>query len=270
MPHLSVDGIRVHYREDGQGPPVIFTHGGGSSGAQWRKVCELLAPRWRTITVDHYGHGGTGPWPAAIEARTHEDDARLVRATLGGHAGLGTNGGHDFGGGGGLRLGLEGPAGVRALALLEPIALSLLAEAGETALHEDYMAFANEFLRRVRMGRVETAWEDFMEVNNGPGSWQRLSTEAREKMLGITLGVCSGWHANFNHATSLAECGGIALPTLVMYGGGTHPRFIRLAELLSEHIPGATLETIPGAGHMSPLSHPEALAELLAAHLEKH
>ncbi|MCH8888657.1 MAG: alpha/beta hydrolase [SAR324 cluster bacterium] len=270
MPHLNVDGIRVHYREDGQGPPVIFTHGGGSSGAQWRKVCELLAPRWRTITVDHYGHGGTGPWPGAIEARTHEDDARLVRAVMD-HAGEPAHlVGHSFGGGVVLRLVLEEPAGVRSLTLLEPIALSLLAEAGETALHEDYMAFANEFLRRVRMGRVETAWEDFMEVNNGPGSWQRLSTEAREKMLGITLGVCSGWHANFNHATTLAECGGIALPTLVMYGDGTHPRFIRLAEILSEHIPGATLETIPGAGHMSPLSHPEALAELLAAHLEKH
>ena len=38
MPHLNVDGIRVHYRESGQGPSVIFTHGGGSSGAQWRKV----------------------------------------------------------------------------------------------------------------------------------------------------------------------------------------------------------------------------------------
>lgn len=270
MPHLNVDGTQVHFRESGEGPPVIFTHGGGSSGAQWRKVCEILSPRFRTITVDHFGHGGTGPWPGPMEARRHEDDARLVRAVMD-HAGEPAHlVGHSFGGGVVLRLVLGDPAGVRSLTLLEPIALSLLKEAGETALAEEYIAFAMEFLRRVEAGAVDEAWEKMMDVNNAPGAWNRMSQEAREKMIEVTPGVCSVWHGNINHATTLGECGGINLPILLVHGERTHPRFIRLTGILSEHIPGARLEVIPGAGHMSPLTHPEALAGLLAAHLEAH
>ncbi len=274
MSHLNVEGIQFHYRENGQGPPVIFTHGGGSSGAQWRKVCELLAPRYHTITVDHYGHGGTDPWPGTMEARRHEDDARLVRALMG-ERGI-TGGepahlvGHSFGGSVVLRLVLGDASGIRSMTLLEPIAMSLLAEVGETVLYEGYREFAMDFLKKVEAGAVEQAWEEFVDINNAPGAWKRMSPEAREKMLGLTQDACSGWHANLNHATTLAECSAIATPTLVMYGQRTRPIFIRLAEILSEHIPGARLEVIPGAGHMSSLTHPEALAKLLAAHLEMH
>lgn len=270
MPHLSVDGTQVHYRESGEGPPVIFTHGGGSSGAQWRKVCELLAPRFRTITVDHFGHGGTGPWPGAIEARRHEDDARLVRAVMD-HAGEPAHlVGHSFGGGVVLRLVLEDATQVRSMALLEPMAVPLLAEAGENAMHGEFMVFLREFLRRVDAGQVDSAWEEFMEIFNGPGSWKRMPHEAKEKILATTPSVCSGTYAIINHATTLAECAGLALPALLLHGELTHPPFIRLTGILAEHIPAARLEVIPGAGHMSPLTHPAALAELLAAHLEAH
>ena len=59
-------------------------------------------------------------------------------------------------------------------------------------------------------------------------------------------------------------------PALRVTGGRTPPRLVRLCGIFSDHIPGGRLEVIPGAGHMSPLTHPEALAELLAAHLETH
>jgi len=50
-----VGGMAVHCREIGQCPPVLLLHGGGFSGAQWKRVCELLAGCFHMATMDHYG-----------------------------------------------------------------------------------------------------------------------------------------------------------------------------------------------------------------------
>ena len=102
MTHLNVQGIKVHYRETGSGTPVVLLHGGGSSGARWRKVCEILADRYRMITIDHYGQGGTDPWPGSPESLSHDEEAKLVRALVK-YAGEPVHlVGHSYGGGGGF------------------------------------------------------------------------------------------------------------------------------------------------------------------------
>jgi pimeloyl-ACP methyl ester carboxylesterase len=266
MPHLHVSGTSVHYREQGSGPAVVLLHGGGSSGAQWREVCALLAPRFRMVTMDHYGHGGTDPWPGPPEARTHEAEAALVRALL---ARLGEPAhlvGHSYGGGVALRLALSGPEGLRSLTLIEPIALSLLREGGEFALYEHYRDFALSFQRDVAAGEVARAWENFIDGNDAPGRWAALEDSAREGFLSLTDTIVSGWHANLSHATSPAECRALGLPVLLIHGERTQPHFRRMTELLAEHIPACRQVVLPGAGHMSPLSHAQALADELAGH----
>jgi 3-oxoadipate enol-lactonase len=38
---------------------------------------------------------------------------------------------------------------------------------------------------------------------------------------------------------------------------------------IADHVPGAVLETIPTAGHLSNMEAPEAFSELLRSHLER-
>jgi pimeloyl-ACP methyl ester carboxylesterase len=42
----------IHYREDGQGEPIVFVHGLFVDGSLWRKVTPLLAPDYRCIAPD--------------------------------------------------------------------------------------------------------------------------------------------------------------------------------------------------------------------------
>ena len=67
--------------------------------------------------------------------------------------------------------------------------------------------------------------------------------------------------------SSLTDCGSLAAPTLVMRGEHAPLPTRRIAEMLARAIPGATAEAVAGAGHMAPVTHPDAVAAALGRHL---
>ena len=92
---------RLHTVRLGNGPPIVFVHGMGTSAATWERCTELLADRFATIAVDLLGHGSS-PVPANPEEYTRDrtladlDDvladldepAALVGHSLGGYLAL--------------------------------------------------------------------------------------------------------------------------------------------------------------------------------------
>ena len=48
---------RLHTIQRGEGPPIVFVHGLGTSAATWDRSTELLADRFTTISLDLLGHG---------------------------------------------------------------------------------------------------------------------------------------------------------------------------------------------------------------------
>ncbi|HEY5945339.1 MAG TPA: alpha/beta fold hydrolase [Kofleriaceae bacterium] len=56
---VEVDGVSVHYREQGQGPAVVLLHGYGASLEAWGGVAPVLAAQHRVIAVDLKGFGWT-------------------------------------------------------------------------------------------------------------------------------------------------------------------------------------------------------------------
>ena len=59
--YAEVDGVRVHYVEAGEGPPVLLLHGLGGSLAVWWENILPLAGRFRVIALDLPGHGDSAP-----------------------------------------------------------------------------------------------------------------------------------------------------------------------------------------------------------------
>jgi pimeloyl-ACP methyl ester carboxylesterase len=57
MPELLVDTIRLYYQVQGQGDPLVFVHGLGSSHRDWQRQVDYFAARYRVITLDLRGHG---------------------------------------------------------------------------------------------------------------------------------------------------------------------------------------------------------------------
>ena len=62
-----------------------------------------------------------------------------------------------------------------------------------------------------------------------------------------------------------AVLGAISAPVLVLHGSNTKPFLVTSARHVADHVPSARVQEIPGAGHATPLTHPEALAKALAA-----
>ncbi|WP_435361915.1 alpha/beta fold hydrolase [Haloarchaeobius sp. DFWS5] len=60
MSTVQLDEATHWYDERGQGPPLVFIHGGWSNADAWREQVEYFADDFRVITYDVRGHGRTG------------------------------------------------------------------------------------------------------------------------------------------------------------------------------------------------------------------
>src|SRR5947207_994811 len=52
MKSVDLDAGRIHYRESGSGPTIVFAHGLLVNGTLWRKVTPLLEGRFRCVVPD--------------------------------------------------------------------------------------------------------------------------------------------------------------------------------------------------------------------------
>ncbi|HWA83837.1 MAG TPA: alpha/beta fold hydrolase [Fimbriimonadaceae bacterium] len=55
--YLNVDGGRMHYVDEGQGPPIVFVHGNPTWSFLFRGMIRDLSLKHRCIAMDHIGFG---------------------------------------------------------------------------------------------------------------------------------------------------------------------------------------------------------------------
>lgn len=55
-----VDGVRIHYKDQGSGPAILLIHGSIGDTADWDGWVGILAPRYRVIRIDLPGFGLSG------------------------------------------------------------------------------------------------------------------------------------------------------------------------------------------------------------------
>jgi pimeloyl-ACP methyl ester carboxylesterase len=81
MPSVSVNGISLHYTDEGEGDVVLLIHGLGSSSEDWELQLPVLTPGYRVIAIDLRGHGESskpaGPYSLEMFAG---DVAALIEA----------------------------------------------------------------------------------------------------------------------------------------------------------------------------------------------
>ena len=71
---VDADGLRVHFAEAGEGPPVLLLHGWPQHWYMWRRVIERLAPHFRLIAPDLRGFGWTEAPGSGYDAETFATD----------------------------------------------------------------------------------------------------------------------------------------------------------------------------------------------------
>jgi pimeloyl-ACP methyl ester carboxylesterase len=58
---MLVDGVRLHYRDEGHGPTVVLIHGQFDSLLMWEPWAAALKEQYRVVRFDLTSHGLTGP-----------------------------------------------------------------------------------------------------------------------------------------------------------------------------------------------------------------
>ena len=262
---VRVSGGEAAVRVQGEGPPVVLTHGTPASSYLWREVVPALAREHTVHVWDMLGYGasradpGTAP-SIALQARTL---AELVA-----HWGLEEPAlvGHDIGGGVVLRAHLTEGVRARRLALLDAAVLGPWNTpfTEHQQRHADVYrtmpsdVFADLVAARFRTATHRPLTEESAAAYLAP--W--LGAEGQARWLDQVAAV--GFHDTRDVAGRL---GAVDVPTLVLWGARDTWLPPSTGERLAAAIPGARLRLIEDAGHFLPEDAPRAVAGALLTHL---
>ena len=239
----------IAWREAGDGPPVLFLHGLGGTRLAWEPQLEGLADRFRCIAWDLPGYGDSAPlheltFPAIVASIVRLLDTLTVdRADV---VGL------SFGGQQALHMALDHPERVRRLVL------------ADTSARFGADGTDPEAWMRLRLDPLDAGVTPadmaapVLDSITAPGWGGR----ERERLLDAFARIPSdGLRAAVRCLPShdvTARLGEVAAPTLVIVGELDEETPASYAEALRDGIPGARMEIIPGAGHLTPSETPRA------------
>ena len=114
---MEIPAGRMHYIDEGRGPPILFVHGTPTWSFEWRHLVRALREGYRCVAVDHLGFGlSDRPRSAAYTLEGHAERLRAFVERLG-LAQL-TLVAHDFGGPIALPLAEEVPSRIARLVVI--------------------------------------------------------------------------------------------------------------------------------------------------------
>lgn len=256
---LDVDGARLYYEVEGQGPPLVFIHGWTHNVRVWDPQVPAFRSLYRVIRWDRRGFGkSTG---SADETADPADLDALLR-----HLGVGSASlvGWSAGACVALAFALAYPEKVSALVLYGPCPPDGF---GLPFTGPDSFPVAR-MIELVRTRGVAALAEIFADhqitagLRDDPAIRARMAeTLAAYSGADILRPVPPSGKVPPAHVDRLHN---VRAPTLVLVGDLEMPYFKVVAEALAYGIPGARKVEIPGGGHGVSWTEPERFnAEVL-------
>lgn len=254
----DVDAQPVAWREIGAGSPVLLLHGIGMTRTGWDSVAATLADRHRCIAWDMPGYGASPPSAEPLTLRTAAAAAAgLVEAIDGPVHVVGLS----MGGMVALELALLRPDLVRSLGLLDTSPAFGLDGTDPDAWRAARLAPLDTG------ARVEEFAEPVLRGVMAPDADPAAVAAAVASMCRVSIaGLRAAVSALPDHDVR-DRLAAITAPTLVVVGELDEETPPSYAEALAAGIPGARLEVISGAGHLTPFEAPVEVARLIGDHL---
>ncbi len=264
------DGTELYYKDWGEGPPVVFSHGWPLSADAFEDQMFYLASRgYRCIAHDRRGHGRSSqPWHGN-DLDTYADDLATVIETLDLRGA--TLVGHSTGGGEVTRyLGRHGTARVAKAVLISAIPpLMLKTEKNPGGLPREVF---DGLRANVAADRAQF-WKDLslpFYSYNRPGA--KVSEGVRESF--VLQGMLAGFPAAyfcieaFSETDLTEDLEKFDVPTLILHGDDDQIVPIGASALRSSKlIKDAQLKVYPGAPHGMCTTHKHEVNEDLLAFL---
>jgi pimeloyl-ACP methyl ester carboxylesterase len=268
MRTVNIKGAQVAYSDTHTGEPVLLIHCSSSSGKEWRSLTETLGRRFRAIVPDQWGCGQSDPWMGCGGFSLSEEAAPILEILDSLEVPVHLVG-HSYGGGIALKVARERPAMIRSLTLIEPSAFHLLRTGGAVneTLFQEIAQVAAVVQESVATGNYWGGMKYFVNYWSGSNAWSSMSHEARFKTSQRLPKVVLDFHALFSEPAALHDYASLSHRTLLVCGEKSPGPSRRIVELLASVMPHARTVRISGAGHMSPMTHPEAVNTAIRKHL---
>lgn len=259
MPKMLVNNINLYYEISGNGQPLVFIHGLGSSTRDWELQVAEFCKNFKVITFDLRGHGQSdkppGPYSMPLFA---SDTAGLLKA-------LGIESAHivglSLGGGVAFQLALDAPALVKKLVIVNSAPELVVRTFKDRVMVWQRFAIV-KLLGMRKMGEVlskrlfpkpeHAQWRaTFVE------RWAENDTRAYQN----TMRAMIGW--SVTDRLSSIRC-----PTLILTADQDYtPVAVKAA--YTKLIPGAKLVVIPDSHHATPVEQPQKFNDALMQFLTK-
>lgn len=248
--------------------PVIALHCSGGSGGQWRKLAAALGDCYDVIAPSFIGCGDAQPWTGE-RAFTLADEAKRIMDLVDALSEPVHLIGHSYGGGVALKVAVARPNAVASLALYEPSAFHLLKQMEPSASGQlaEIEAIAGAVVAGVVSGGYQQAAAVFVDYWNGSGAWASLRPDLRAGILRWFPKAPLEFRALLQDDTPITVYRSITCPVSLICGEHALAPSRRIVAELAAALPHATVEIIPGAGHMGPVTHADAVNGCLTQHL---
>jgi len=264
---LEIDGVRLHYREEGEGPPVVLLHANYASLFMWEPWAAALKDRYRVIRVDLPAHGLTGPEPSGnyslqrIQSLFEQFvDARgLERFVV-----VGTS----IGGTVAMRYAADHPERIERLVMISPGSLEARVRGRTTPANvpkiADVLAWVTP--RAFTAYMLRNDYGDPARVTDAVidewyAMWMREGN--RQAMIDLLRQYVSGGVE--------AKIRSIRVPVLLIWGEKNKRVPLALAyetRALLGNSPQVQLEVLPGIGHMLVQEAPKQSAAVIRRYLD--
>jgi pimeloyl-ACP methyl ester carboxylesterase len=264
---VEIDGVRLHYREEGEGPPVVLLHANYASLFMWEPWAAALKDRYRVIRVDLPAHGLTGPEPSGdyslqrIQSLFEQFvDARgLERFVV-----VGTS----IGGTVAMRYAADHPERIERLVMISPGSLEARVRGRTTPANvpkiADVLAWVTP--RAFTAYMLRNDYGDPARVTDAVidewyAMWMREGN--RQAMIDLLRQYVSGGVE--------AKIRSIRVPVLLIWGEKNKRVPLALAyetRALLGNSPQVQLEVLPGIGHMLVQEAPQQSAAVIRRYLD--
>jgi pimeloyl-ACP methyl ester carboxylesterase len=246
----------LFYEASGTGDAVVLVHAFSVDRRMWAPQIALLERRFRVVRYDLRGHGksdGPGsPYAPHDDLRSVLDALGIGKATLIGLS-AGSTLAIDF-----------------AIAYPDRVARLVLASPGLNGhVPSSPLTWTQPVFQAAGAGDAEGAARLWAGT---PIMAIRADLSAAPAVRDLVMSNVRVWTYKANPARPLTppavgRLAEVKCPTLVILGERDLPHIKEIADLLAKGIPGATLATIPGAGHMVNLDARQAFDQAIDAFL---
>jgi pimeloyl-ACP methyl ester carboxylesterase len=252
---IHVDGMDVHYRDEGTGPAIVLLHGTSSSLHTWDGWARELAKDHRVLRMDLPAFGLTGPSPKGDY--THEAYAEFVEhfvARVG--AAQFVLAGNSLGGAIAWKYALSHPERVRALVLVDSGGYPLFGGGRPVAFRVARWPLLPHVLTRLDPRRLV---EDGVKKAYGDPTRLRRDVLERYYELSLRPGNRQAFvrRMQTDNPDDSARIRGLRAPTLILWGARDQLLPVEAARRFHADIAGSRLIVYPELGHVPMEENPD-------------